>query len=984
MGTCHDNAGCSNGQVCNASHVCAACPDDASCGTGKICVDNACVTGTCHTTSNCSNGQVCNTSHACVPCTLDTQCASGQLCLGGACTAGNCRVPMTDCTAGQVCLSNNCAACANDGQCTSTTTGYGADHLCKNNVCVVGNCRAAGDCAGSGTICNTSTMLCGACSAGAAGDTQCATEYNGAYICNGGVCVAGNCHSTANCSNGQICNLTTHACEACAAGAAGDAQCVDTANYGANHVCQNSMCIMGNCHVAADCNNPAQICSSNSCGMCSVTADCTAAYGANHVCVGGACQSGNCNSSADCAGSKQICNLGTHTCVACTAGATGDTQCTTDYGPMTICLGTGSNAQCVAGNCHDTSQDCTGNQICGITTPHVCGSCAGSDASCKADAFYTSGSICLSGGCVMGDCHDSSIECPSGQICGVSTAHTCGTCSAGATGDTQCVTDSRYGNGNICYQGLCGVGNCHATSADCTGGNAGLICSATAANVCGACTSDSSCTSDAFYGANFICNKTAGPNQGKCVTRACSNNNMACTANTGDFCCGGSCTPGNCCVDADCGAIGSACVNHTCSTCNAVSGNTFYVDPVNGNDATGTGSNMSGATVAPGCAFKTITRAIAIIGASPPAGTKIVLVGSGSTPRGLAAGDALPITVPTNTTLSTTGGPITVTLATTGANADAGFRLNNNGSAISGDPAAPLVLDGNNFAAGIAIRVQPGTATFTSSISNVTIKNTNGDGIRVNAGTVTIGAGVVQSASNNDGLRVSGGTANVNNASGAQTSFQGNLQHGIETSGNGTVTITATLGSPVPSANGTVLLAYNTLAGLRVGPNAFGAGGTAGLNDINGVVSWGNTNRDMIVVAGSKVRLRNSVLGAGPEGVRIISNTGGSDAANDISQVDFGTAISFGHNYIQRPNGQLGFHTSAGICVVLAGGHPAQNLFAAGNFMTTTGNPGTQLDCSTGAGTVAVGANCNANARWSVGNLTPATTTITNVLNMCN
>src|SRR5204863_6646375 len=129
------------------------------------------------------------------------------------------------------------------------------------------------------------------------------------------------------------------------------------------------------------------ICSSFTCGMCATTTDCTNAYGANHVCSGGACVSGNCNSSADCAGNNQLCNTSTHTCFACT----GDAQCLgdTQYGAMHICLGTGSNAQCVAGNCHDTSNDCTATgEICGITTAHVCGSCAGSDAACKNDSTY--------------------------------------------------------------------------------------------------------------------------------------------------------------------------------------------------------------------------------------------------------------------------------------------------------------------------------------------------------------------------------------------------------------------------------------------------------------------------------------------------------------------------------------------------------------------------------------------------------------------
>ena len=92
------------------------------------------------------------------------------------------------------------------------------------------------------------------------------------------------------------------------------------------------------------------------------------------------------------------------------------------------------------------------------------------------------------------------------------------------------------------------------------------------------------------------------------MSASCSTNNASCSANGGDYCCGNSCTPGNCCVDNDCASSGVACVGHTCSACNAVTGNKFYVDPVNGNDLTATGSNMSGTSVAPGCAFKTITR----------------------------------------------------------------------------------------------------------------------------------------------------------------------------------------------------------------------------------------------------------------------------------------------------------------------------------------------------------------------------------------
>ena len=66
----------------------------------------------------------------------------------------------------------------------------------------------------------------------------------------------------------------------------------------------------------------------------------------------------------------------------------------------------------------------------------------------------------------------------------------------------------------------------------------------------------------------------------------------------------------------------------------------------------------------------------------------------------------------------------------------------------------------------------------------------------------------------------------------------------------------------------------------------------------------------------------------------------------------------------------------------------ALTLNAAGNRMITIGNPGTQLNCASGAGTVSKGTNCTAGSRFSIGNATPAggatPTVITNVLTMCN
>jgi hypothetical protein len=966
-GTCHTGADCTTtpGQICNASHTCASCTDDTGCQAsytdGRICVGTSCVIGNCHDNTGCSNGQIC-TNNTCVNCTADNQCASGQICLAsGACTAGNCHTA-ADCNdTTKVCTANSCSTCTTNSDCTSA---YGGNHVCNNGACTAGNCLTTTDCATSGLICGSVTAFtCGTCGSGGAGDNACTTAYGAGHICNGGVCVTGSCHDSTGCSAGQVCDPTAHTCGGCGSGSAGDTACKNDGHYGSAYICQANACISGNCHVATDCNNTAEVCNSFTCGMCSVTADCTTAYGTNHVCSGGACVSGNCNTAADCGG-EQVCV--SHACVACTAGSTGDTQCVNQYGPMNICL----SGKCVGGNCHDTSQDCTGGQICSSST-HTCGSCGtgtAGDTACKGDATYGTNDICYNGACTAGNCHATDTDCPSGELC---TSLTCTNCASGSTGDTQCQADmAHYGPGDICYQGLCAPGNCHATSADCTGANAGLICGVSVTNTCGSCTSDSQCKNDSFYGANDICNTTTG----KCVSATCSPNSAVCGANGTDYCCGGSCTTGNCCTDTDCGSSGTACVNHTCSACNAVSGNKWYVDPVNGNDNTATGSDMSGGTMAPGCAFKTIKKLLNVMPSTPFAGTQIIIVGTG-TSTGLSAGETYPITLPTNTTLTTTGGPVTITVP-----AATLFQLNNNASAITGGSGAPLVLDGATHTGGIAILNSPGTSTFTSSISNLTIQNTNNDGIRVTAGTLTVGAGLVVSGSNQDGIHITGGAANINNPSGAQTLFTNNAQHGIEVGTLGSVSITGTPGSPVPSNSGTVVANFNTTAGIRINQTPGGVGLVT--NSINGLVSWGNTNYGMRLFGGSLVKVRNSILlGNGQYGV-IVGSGANSIAGNDLSKLDMGKPTDAGKNYIQTPLGALGTNSSGGLCVALtnctgaclSGGALTESMSAEGNFMVSAvGN--TELDCSTSTAAITKG-TCGGHVSDGINTATGITTTV--------
>ncbi len=998
-GTCHTGAQCTGGKACNASHVCANCADDVECmasyGAGHICSStNVCITGNCHTNAQCSNGQVC-LGNSCADCANDGQCGSGQVCLPtGKCTTGNCH-DATNCTSNLgVCLNNSCAVCTTDGQCVS---GYGINHICEGGMCVAGNCRAVGDCQPTNQICNTGAKSCQNC----ATDVQCTTEYGPTHICLSGVCVAGNCHTTAlNCSNGQLCNQATHLCGGC--GTSDSACQADLPGT----ICEGNACISGNCHTAANCNDTTKICASNSCGMCSTTANCIAAYGTNHVCIGGACLSGNCQTSADCGG-NQLCNTGTHLCEAC-GGATpaaADAKCTGDtvYGAMHICLA----GQCVAGNCHDTSAECMNGQLCGIATAHTCGGCGNSDTACKSDTTYGNGTICLaSGACVTGDCHDTSNDCPAGKLCGVAAAHTCGDCSGTASAaDLQCTSDSRYGAGKICFQGNCQLGSCHANSQDCTGVNAGLICgNGGSPTVCGACSNDSECKADPFYGSAFICSTASGPNSGKCVTASCGtpatgNNNSACTANGGDFCCSSTCTAGNCCTNTDCVnnplfGSGFACTNHTCTKCDGISSNTYYVDPINGSDSGSTGSGKSSGANNAACSFKTIGRAMQVIGTVAGPGTRVVIVGSGTPPTGLAAGDSLPITVQPNVIVTTTGGAVTITLpaATSQTNPanTSGFILSNSGSGLAGDALAPLIIDGNGNTSGVAVAVSG--ATTIASLANLTIQNTRAHAITVTAGTLNIGAGVtVKNAGTTgiarDNLAVSGGVANIAvPANTATTSFTGATQFGINVTALGSVnvtgvpvTVTAPSGMQVPNGNGTVVVSGNHgTAGLQIRQTA---GGVLATNNINGLVTWTNDTDGARLSAGSKIKIRNSVFGANTvDGIRIVQGTGGTTPQQrDVSAIDLGTVGDFGHNYLQLPVGVGGRNQTAGLCVNI-GGAATGSLAAAGNVMTYGTGSGTQVDCSTTAQTVTKGPTCTGGASLGIG----GTTTVTVSLNMCN
>ena len=646
------------------------------------------------------------------------------------------------------------------------------------------------------------------------------------------------------------------------------------------------------------------------------------------------------------------------TCAPCNSPAD-NANCTTAYGGGTTSYVCNPSGVCVVGNCN-VDTDCSTGNICGVTTANMCGPCT-SDTQCQEDPTYGPGDICntatgqlTSGQCVSAAC---------------TTADTA--CTANAS-DFRCASTS--GVGNSCTPGNCCDNN------DCTNSAVGSICGSVTANTCGPCTADSQCS-----GGTPICDIGTG----KCVatTGQCSGTPGAtggkpgvCAANSNDMCCQAqpcipdpqtstngvfACCPGSAgntyCQSAQAlGNTSAACTSSfTCTTCEAVGSTVanppvYFVDPLNGNDgSTGSGIGAdSGATET--CALKTVTRAlklISVVGTALP--TTIVIVGG--TGANVSAGETFPLTIPTNVTVTTQTGPVTVTVSS----ANPGFVLHAPTESISSGANAPLTITGTP-AGGAAVGLYGievnGTATSAStSISNLTITGMTQDGIHVAAGSIAIGAGVVSENNAVNGLYVTGaGSATINVPSGStQTAFNGNKQHGIYVDTTATVNVTG-----ASAGSGTVVTNGNTLAGIWIQQ-------TPSLtnlpNVINGLVSSGNVGGNgMRIVAGSNVKVTNSVfLGNAGSGVFISPNATAGNANDDnVSLIDLGTAGANGGNVFQGPLNGV-HNTNAGICLAI----PNVTGAVVPQVLNAVGNTFSAANCATSAATLTLNTRgCGNNA----------------------
>lgn len=711
-------------------------------------------------------------------------------------------------------------------------------------------------------------------------------------VCAAGACHAGDCAVDSACAPGKLCGLVTpFTCAACSA----DSDCRNDPAYGLSTVCVSGACTRGDCRTDGDCPN-ARVCGlslPNVCAPCSTDSDCTAAagYGAGYVCASGSCVRTGCASDADCA-PGQICGLVTAgVCAPC--GGNADCRSDATYGASTVCaLGC-----CVAGDCRDDS-DCSAGAICGAVAPHSCGACV-STAACRADPSYGARTVCVGGACVPGNCVTSA-DCAGGRICGVANAGYCGDCTA----DGQCTGDPEYGGSFICVVGACVRGDCERDG-DC---QAGHICGVASPNRCGACASDVDCSNDPNYGAAFVCNESTGT----CVEGTCGSNAAKCAANPADVCCNSACVRGTCCSDSDCSAQGksSACVDHVCTTCPRVTGDVLAVDPVGGSDAVGTGD----ATV-PGCAFRSITRALGTLGVPANPDTRIS-VESGS--LGESTGEVFPIVVPENVVIDGSAGTARVLV---GANR-MGFVLRSGASGIRG-----LTIDGQGRLAVTGILAGTGTASDTS-LANLDVRGFAADGIRVaGQGVLGIGDGVSSTHDGGSGLHVSDEGRVTVNPAGAPVHFDGNVQFGIRIDGRAAGSV---VGAPGAGSDGTVTTNANGLDGISIGQTP-GSDPPPAIT-IRGVVSIANGASGIAITAGSNVLVRGSrFIGNRANGISVADYVNGAVRYGTTALIDLGTAAKpdYGGNVVQIAPGENP-NLGAGICLAVDR-TLGQILNAAGN-----------------------------------------------------
>ena len=545
----------------------------------------------------------------------------------------------------KICTTNNCTA-LHHGRRVRVGLRRGPP-LQRPGACIAGNCRAKGDCAATGPICNTRPR----CSAALHRRRIAAasTEYGTGRICIGGVCVAGNCHTTARTAPRAARSATSpaHACDGCTL----RRHLRDAANYGAELTsARTTPASRATATPPPTATTPRRSATATPAACAARTRDCTDRLRHEPRLLGRRLHLGQLQQLR---GVRQQPALREPRLRGLHRRRAGDAQADTTYGAMHICLGRAA----VRGRRLPRHLRRVHGQARSAASPRRTPAAAAAARTPPArttrrpTAAATSASTAPAS---PGDCHDTSNDCTAGKLCGVSTAHTCGLRSGARRHPVHRRRALRQRQHLL--PGHLQVGNCHATSSDCTGGNAGLICGVDAPPHSAApapATRSARATRSTAAHDHLQHGHRRQPGQ---VRERRATRSNATTTPAGP-------TPATSAARASawrataaatptarttrCSAMGYACTGNTCSHCDAIAGNNYYVDPVNGNDTRRPAAACRAAPPRPPALQDRHARHAGhrhLRGRRHPGHHRRL----GHRPRGLAAGDSLPITLQPN------------------------------------------------------------------------------------------------------------------------------------------------------------------------------------------------------------------------------------------------------------------------------------------------------------------------------------------------
>lgn len=247
--------------------------------------------------------------------------------------------------------------------------------------------------------------------------------------------------------------------------------------------------------------------------------------------------------------------------------------------------------------------------------------CPGNSASCPSNGYQSSGTSCNadSNGCTVGDACNGAGSCVAGSAPDCDDLYECTTDVCQSASNSSYYCQSTIDSDSCIIEGVCYGNGEQNIATPCLYCNSGSSQSAwTNATSSVSCNDNQSCTTPDRCNGAGSCTGTVSctPNEcqigGACdVNGNCSftnkDNGTTCgSGSSAGYCVSGSCMPGQCYTNADCGTS-NTCVTYTCNTqtltcnapsyasaetdCNADSNGCTYSDKCNGNGLCVAGSN---------------------------------------------------------------------------------------------------------------------------------------------------------------------------------------------------------------------------------------------------------------------------------------------------------------------------------------------------------------------------------------------------------